>query len=188
MAEDRRVRKTKKAIQDVFCELVREKKLNEITIKELCAKADINKSTFYLHYRDIYHLADTIQDILIQDVCSVIAEYSYDEIVTKAPEIWARIEEMHFSESNALGMLVRHTGMKSLVREFERAVIATIMKKYEEAGVDKNSEEYFKHHLYATFIIHGYVGVLREFDRSEMERAMLEVSECLGTGFQVQES
>lgn len=49
MAEDRRVRKTKKAICDVFCELTKDKKLNEITIKELCAKADINKSTFYLH-------------------------------------------------------------------------------------------------------------------------------------------
>lgn len=53
MAEDRRVRKTKKAIQDVFCEMIKEKKLNEITVKELCARADINKSTFYLHYRDI---------------------------------------------------------------------------------------------------------------------------------------
>ena len=36
MAEDRRVRKTKKAIQDVFCEMTKEKKLNEITVKELC--------------------------------------------------------------------------------------------------------------------------------------------------------
>ena len=34
MAEDRRVRKTKKAICDVFCELTKDKKLNEITIKE----------------------------------------------------------------------------------------------------------------------------------------------------------
>ena len=61
MAEDRRVRKTKKAICDVFCELTKDKKLNEITIKELCAKADINKSTFYLHYRDIYDLAEMIE-------------------------------------------------------------------------------------------------------------------------------
>ena len=69
MAEDRRVRKTKKAICDVFCELTKDKKLNEITIKELCAKADINKSTFYLHYRDIYDLAETIENELIRDVC-----------------------------------------------------------------------------------------------------------------------
>ena len=65
MAEDRRVRKTKKAIQDVFCEMTKEKKLNEITVKELCARADINKSTFYLHYRDVFDLADSIQNILI---------------------------------------------------------------------------------------------------------------------------
>ena len=67
MAEDRRVRKTKKAICDVFCELTKDKKLNEITIKELCAKADINKSTFYLHYRDIYDLAETIENELIRE-------------------------------------------------------------------------------------------------------------------------
>lgn len=186
MAEDRRVRKTKKAIQDVFCELTKEKKLNEITIKELCAKADINKSTFYLHYRDIYNLADSIQAILIRDVCSIIDEYPYDETISKAPEMWKRIADTHFKDSNDLGMLMRRPGMQSLVREFERAVIDTIMKKFVDAGMKENSEEFFQHHLYVTFVINGYVGVLREFDVSEMEAAMLEVSKRLGTGFMVE--
>lgn len=187
MAEDRRVRKTKKAIQDVFCELTKEKKLNEITIKELCALADINKSTFYLHYRDIYDLADSIQSILIHDVCAIIDEYAYDETITKAPEMWKRIAEAHFKDSNSLGMLMRRPGMQALVREFERAVIDTIMHKYEAAGVEKDSAEHFQHHLNCTFIINGYAGVLREFDVSEMEAAMLEVSKRLGTGFLVKE-
>lgn len=186
MVEDRRVRKTKKAIQDVFCELVKEKKLNEITIKELCAKADINKSTFYLHYRDIYDLADTIQGILIQDVCVIIDEYPYNETISKAPEIWKRIADTHFKDSNDLGMLMRRPGMQSLVREFERAVIDTIMKKFVDAGVEENSQAFFQHHLCVTFIINGYVGVLREFDVSEMEAAMMEVSKRLSTGFSVE--
>lgn len=185
MAEDRRVRKTKKAIQDVFCELTKEKKLNEITIKELCAKADINKSTFYLHYRDIYNLADSIQSILIRDVCSIIDEYPYNETIRKAPEMWKRIADTHFKDSNDLGMLMRRPGMQSLVQEFERAVIDTIMKKFVDAGMKANSEEFFQHHLYVTFVINGYIGVLREFDVSEMEAAMLEVSKRLSTGFMV---
>jgi len=106
MAEDRRVRKTRKAIRDVFCELTKEKKLNEITIKELCALADINKSTFYLHYKDIYDLADSIQTTLIKGVCEIIDEYTYDIIISKAPEIWKKVAEKYFKDSNDVGMLM----------------------------------------------------------------------------------
>ena len=186
MAEDRRVRKTKKAIQDVFCEMTKEKKLNEIAVKELCARADINKSTFYLHYRDVYDLADSIQSILIKDVCAIIDEYSCNETISKAPEIWTRIAEAHFKDSKDLGVLMRSPGMSSMVQEFERAVIDTIMNKYVMAGIQKDSEEYFRHHLYVTFVINGYLGVLREFEVSEMESAMLEVSKRIGTGFVVE--
>lgn len=186
MAEDRRVRKTKKAIQDVFCELTKEKKLNEITIKELCAKADINKSTFYLHYRDIYDLANSIQNILIGDVCKIIDEYPYNETIAKAPEMWSRIAMAHFKNSNDLGALMRRPGLSFMVREMEKAVVETIMDKFVAAGMKLHSDDYFHHHLYVTFVISGYMGVLREFDVSEMEHAMLEVSKRINNGFEVE--
>ena len=183
MAEDRRVRKTKKAIQDVFCDMTKEKKLNEITVKELCERADINKSTFYLHYRGSYDLADSIQEILIRDVCAIIDEYPFEETISKAPEIWSRIAKAHFKDSNDLGVLMRRPGMLSMVREFERAVIDTIMNKFVEAGIPADSELYFQHHRNVTFVINGYLGVLREFDVTEIETAMVEVSKRLSTGF-----
>ncbi|MDE6432613.1 MAG: hypothetical protein K2L07_00115 [Lachnospiraceae bacterium] len=186
MPEDRRVRKTKKAIQDVFCEMTKEKNLNEITVKELCAEADINKSTFYLHYHDIYDLADQIQDILIRDVCAIIDEYPYEETITKAPEMWIKIARAHFKDSNDLGSIMRRTGMLPLIRKFECAVIEHIMNKFVLAGMERNSASFFQHHLYVTFVINGYLGVLREFDVSEMETAMVEVSKRLTTGFNVE--
>lgn len=186
MAEDRRVRKTKKAIQDVFCEMTKEKKLNEITIKELCAKADINKSTFYLHYRDIYDLAASIQDILIKDICAIIEEYPYNEIISKLPEMWDRIAKAHFKHSKDLGVLVKRQGMLPMIQECEKAIIDAIMKKFVDAGMKVNSKVYFQHHLNVTFIINGYMGVLREFDVTEVEEAMLEVSKNISTGFNVE--
>lgn len=185
MAEDRRVRKTKQAIQDVFCEMIKESTLNEITIKELCARADINKSTFYLHYRDIYDLADSIQNLLIENVCAIIDEYDYTETVEKAPEMWKRIAETHFKDSKSLGSLMKQSGMISVVNNLENAVIDTIMKKYVEAGVEQGTEAYFIRHLSVTFVINGYIGVLREFDVAEMENAMIRISEKLSTGFNV---
>ncbi len=186
MAEDRRVRKTKKAIHDVFCELTKEKKLNEITIKELCSLADINKSTFYLHYRDIYDLANSIQNTFVQDVCRIIDEYQYDVIIAKAPEIWKRVAEKYFKNTNDFGMLMQRPGMSVMAQELERSAIDTIMNKFVAAGMKKDSADYFHHHLYVTFIINGYIGVLKEFNVSEMADAMDEVSKRISTGFVVE--
>ena len=44
MENDRRTRRTKKLLTDAFIELLFSKKLNEITVKELCDKADLSKS------------------------------------------------------------------------------------------------------------------------------------------------
>ena len=47
---DRRVRKTKAQLRQGLAELLKEKRLKEITVKEIVEKVDINSSTFYLHY------------------------------------------------------------------------------------------------------------------------------------------
>ena len=43
-------------IRDTLFELMREKPINKITVKELCERADVNRSTFYAYYTDIYDL------------------------------------------------------------------------------------------------------------------------------------
>ena len=56
-------RKTKKAITEAFAELMHEKcELSNITVKELAARADITRSSFYTHYDNIYEVAGDIQN------------------------------------------------------------------------------------------------------------------------------
>ena len=49
MKNDHRVTVTKKMITESFLELIKEKPLAAITVKELCEKAHINRATFYAH-------------------------------------------------------------------------------------------------------------------------------------------
>jgi AcrR family transcriptional regulator len=46
--------------------------LNQITVKELCELADINRGTFYSHYTDIYDLVEKLEDELIEKMANVI--------------------------------------------------------------------------------------------------------------------
>ena len=53
---DLRAERTDRAIRGAFLELILKKPVDRITVKELAERAEINKGTFYLHYRDIYDL------------------------------------------------------------------------------------------------------------------------------------
>ena len=61
MGTDARVRYTKKVIRDAFLSLLREKNVKQITVTELCQMAEINRATFYKHYRDAFDLLEQIE-------------------------------------------------------------------------------------------------------------------------------
>lgn len=62
MKTDARVRYTKDIIQKTFLELLVEKPINKITVKEICELAEINRGTFYKHYQDVYDLMDQLEN------------------------------------------------------------------------------------------------------------------------------
>lgn len=63
--EDLRVVKTKKAIRQAFKEMICEMDYDKISIKELTARAEINRKTFYLHYQDLDELLTELQDEIV---------------------------------------------------------------------------------------------------------------------------
>ena len=62
---DRRTRYTQMVLKKSLIEWMEQKPLAKITIKELCERADINRCTFYAHYRDQYDLLQQIEDEII---------------------------------------------------------------------------------------------------------------------------
>ena len=46
--ENRRVKYTKRVIKEALIELMANRQVGEISVKKLCEKADVNRSTFYL--------------------------------------------------------------------------------------------------------------------------------------------
>lgn len=70
---DIRKEKTQKAIKNAFLELRAKKPIEKITIKELCNLAQINKSTFYSHYDDIYALSEALQAETVNYILGTIS-------------------------------------------------------------------------------------------------------------------
>ena len=45
------------------------KQISKITVREICEKADINRSTFYAHYTDVYDLFEKVE-LQMAEMCS----------------------------------------------------------------------------------------------------------------------
>ena len=71
--EDKRIRRTKKLLRQALTRLMQQKDFQSITVTDVVREADINRGTFYAHYRDVYDLRDKIETGMIEDFRGMIA-------------------------------------------------------------------------------------------------------------------
>lgn len=57
---------------------MQKKSIKEISVKELVDEVDINRSTFYLHYTDIYQMLQKIEEDAMQNITEVMKKYPID--------------------------------------------------------------------------------------------------------------
>lgn len=92
---DKRIEKTKKALRSAFFQLRAKKPVRCIKIAELCQLADVNKTTFYAHYEDIYALAEDVEKRLLYKIISSIprdTEYTFSNPANFTKEVTLAFE------------------------------------------------------------------------------------------------
>ena len=86
---DSRVRRTKRLLRQGLTELLREKSIKKITVRELSERIDINRGTFYLHYKDIYDLVDQIEKELFDEFEEILASYCIADLKTRPRKVFS---------------------------------------------------------------------------------------------------
>ena len=79
---DRRVRKTKRQLREALTTLLLEKKFSDITVREISELADVNRGTFYTHYRDTTDLLHQLESSFLNRLREIS--------VTVKRQDWAR--------------------------------------------------------------------------------------------------
>ena len=72
--QERRYRRTETLILNGLTTLLQQKSIKEITVRELADLVDINRSTFYLHYTDIYDLLEQTEQRLLKQFTDAVDE------------------------------------------------------------------------------------------------------------------
>lgn len=155
MGFDARVRYTKMIIRKSIIELLQEKPFHKISLTEVCKHAEINRTTFYKYYKDIYDWKEQLEQECLQRTSNILKNCELNdlrEILTQQftdmrenAELYNFISSPNF-ESNVLEM--------SIAMILDKADTET--QKYLSLDADKD----YKRKWNCYFVIYGCLGVI----------------------------
>lgn len=137
-----KVNRTKENIKQALTILLSiEKSINNISVKKLVDKVGINRSTFYLHYHDLYEVADEIANDIMDDL---FKEY---EIIKNINDIYSLINySIEYLETNNKNLLtyICLDNIELVILKFQQKAFNII---YNSKLITKYSNEDFTYFL-----------------------------------------
>ena len=171
--EDRRVRKTKKALREGLAELLTEKSIQNITVRELTDKADVHRSTFYANFVDIYDLYNHIEETVISELRDIITG-TQDLDSTQC--IILLFE--YISANKQISRLVLGSNLGTSFIHRVSALFKDIYVAHWRTTYNLNVSS-DKLEAYAHFLFSGYLGVIREWVVNDFEPSENELLEII---------
>lgn len=95
--ENQRVMLTKRLIREALVELLKAKNLRQISVRELCERAEINRTTFYKHYGSPDQV---LQEILSDQIQNVIDLADNNGKPVSTPDFLERMCEYMWANRN----------------------------------------------------------------------------------------
>lgn len=152
---DRRIIRTKRLIKQAFIELLMEKELSQITVKELAEKADVNRKTFYAYYANIEGILNAIEDEIIEKVLSELYKFDFKNPTINALEIFTRLNDIIYEDFKLYQRLYRLDSLDHLVGRIKDAIIEMFLKLYDsKCEISRNEFE-----LYAEYFVSGILSM-----------------------------
>ena len=103
---DRRIKKTKKSIYNAVAQLLTQKDINLITIKEICEIADINRKTFYNYYTGVYNVIDEIENNVFDVLCKSIDNLDLEKAMKEPYIVFEKLNEIINTDIEFYGHLI----------------------------------------------------------------------------------
>lgn len=136
--EDRRIQKTLGALRAALGALIREKDYDVITVAEILERANVGRSTFYMHFRDkdellVSSMHDLLGSVSLQGAASVSGRQ--DRLLGFSLPVFEHIHRHRSQGAPGIGPRGR-----SIVHERLRQVIAGLVSDQLEAGSRRRGE------------------------------------------------
>ena len=167
---DARIEKTKRKIKNALFAVLDKKAIADVTISEICQKANVNRNTFYAHFATPEKVLEEIADEYISEEYKVLnACTTTKEIVIAA----CKYTKNHATENI---ILLSNAPEELFIGKAVNYSIGSPLYYIDDNDVQLSPKEIKMMH---TYIVNGAVAIIKEWLYSGMKQTPEEIGETI---------
>jgi AcrR family transcriptional regulator len=160
---DRRVQRTRRQLHEALMSLVRDKRYDAIKVQDILNRADVGRSTFYMHFRDKEDLLDSGLENLDRRVRSAQAtaeppsDKPYERIIGFSLAMFE-----HASQFRAMHRALLGSGAEAIMRRRLHSVLTEVVSREIESQLHlrKQAKSPVSTELLTHFLVSAYSSTL----------------------------
>ena len=179
MTMDKRIIKTRTNIKKAFIELAEEQPISKISVSDLSAKAHVNRSTFYLHYRDVPSVAADIEKEIEQSIAQCMDGFTVSDIYGSTYSFFQKLTKRLDENDGMKRYIIFSTNSVQVILKIKQILVEktadSILKRFPTIDIKKIN---YPLTYAAAGIVDCYVKWVSDNDaQTSMDELMKEVSE-----------
>lgn len=155
---DRRVRKTRRQLRECLISLLKEKKVQDITVRELTDMADLNRGTFYLHYKDVFDLLEKTEAELQDEFNQLVLKHDAVDLKQRPAVIFNEIYSLVYENADLIEILLGENGDLNFVNRLKKLIRERCLKDWMEVFRTGNPAVF---DAFFSYIASGCVGLVQ---------------------------
>ena len=176
---DPRTKRTKRAIRNALAGLLAERDLNAITIRDVAARAEINRKTFYNYYGGIHQVLDEIENEVVAMAETVFADLDLKRDMENPYAIFQKITAVINTDMDFYGHLLSMTENAGLSAK----LTAHLKEKAREALAPQLKLESGTVNVILDYSLSGLIGVYQNWFNSDRRGSIEEISRTVSDLF-----
>ncbi|MBN1471893.1 MAG: TetR/AcrR family transcriptional regulator C-terminal domain-containing protein [Syntrophaceae bacterium] len=182
--EYRSALRSRKLIKQAYVELIKEKDMDKISVIDVVTRADINRGTFYAHYKSVIDVADQISDEILSALLEFLNEFDNTRLIENPLPFLTNIARFLEKDLEYYRVLINSQRSIAFFIQLKTLLIEKILSDEKKMSAIKNKDQFM---ISVDLFASGFVGVYQDWFNNKIKISLndltLHSSEIIKNGF-----
>jgi AcrR family transcriptional regulator len=178
---DRRKAKTKQQIYESLMVLIGEKGIDHVTVTDITNHANLNRGTFYLHYRDVPDMLQQLKDHVFKCVEKYVIKLNFREAIEYADRkepypLGIQVFEEFAKHADFLKVMFGPNGDLSYAIQFRKLMANHI---YEKVSIREDNNLNIRRDYVVAYMTSAHFGMLMHWLECDLDQTPAQMASIM---------
>lgn len=172
-AEYRSAIRSRKLIKQAFVELMQEKDIDKMTIKDIVTKADINRGTFYAHYTGIHDVREQIGNEILSALLKFVDEFQHSRLMINPLPLLLTIASFLEKDVEFYRLLINAQSSVTFLNKLKTLLMDKILSDEKTLSTIKNKDQL---QIIVNLFTSGTVGLYQDWFNHKIKMSLKDLT------------